>query len=62
MEFTKYNHSIQEKKIYEYWEKNNLFKPNSKKSKKLSLLLYHHQILLVNYTWVMPLIIVFKMF
>ena len=34
MEFTKYNHSIQEKKIYEYWEKNNLFKPNSKKSKK----------------------------
>jgi valyl-tRNA synthetase len=34
MEFTKYNHSIQEKKIYEFWEKNNLFKPNLKKTKK----------------------------
>jgi valyl-tRNA synthetase len=34
MEFTKYNHSTQEKKIYEFWEKNNLFKPSSKKSKK----------------------------
>ena len=34
MEFTKYNHSIQEKKIYEFWEKNNLFKPIPKKSKK----------------------------
>ena len=34
MEFTKYNHSIQEKKIYDFWEKNDLFKPKSKKSKK----------------------------
>ena len=34
MEFTKYNHSIQEKKIYDFWEKNNLFKPSIKKSKK----------------------------
>jgi valyl-tRNA synthetase len=34
MEFTKYNHLIQEKKIYEFWEKNDLFKPSSKKSKK----------------------------
>jgi len=34
MEFTKYNHSIQEKKIYEFWEKNNLFKPKTKKTKK----------------------------
>jgi valyl-tRNA synthetase len=34
MEFTKYNHSIQEKKIYDFWEKNNLFKPSSKKLKK----------------------------
>ena len=34
MKFTKYKHSIQEKKIYNYWEKNNLFKPNLKKSKK----------------------------
>ena len=34
MEFTKYNHLIEEKKIYNFWEKNNLFKPNSKKSKK----------------------------
>jgi valyl-tRNA synthetase len=34
MEFTKYNHSIQEKKIYDFWEKNNLFKPNSKKTNK----------------------------
>jgi valyl-tRNA synthetase len=34
MEFTKYNHLIQEKKIYDFWEKNNLFKPKSKKSKK----------------------------
>ena len=34
MEFTKYNHTIQEKKIYDFWEKNNLFKPKPKKSKK----------------------------
>jgi len=34
MEFTKYNHLIQEKKIYDFWEKNSLFKPISKKSKK----------------------------
>jgi len=34
MEFTKYNHSIQEKKIYDFWEKNDLFKPRLKKSKK----------------------------
>jgi len=34
MEFTKYNHLIQEKKIYDYWEKNDLFKPASKKTKK----------------------------
>jgi valyl-tRNA synthetase len=34
MEFTKYNHLIQEKKIYDFWEKNNLFKPKSKKLKK----------------------------
>jgi valyl-tRNA synthetase len=34
MKFKKYNHSIQEKKIYDFWEKNNLFKPSSKKLKK----------------------------
>jgi valyl-tRNA synthetase len=34
MEFTKYNHLIQEKKIYEFWEKNDSFKPKSVKSKK----------------------------
>jgi valyl-tRNA synthetase len=34
MEFTKYNHLIQEKKIYDFWEKKNLFKASSKKSKK----------------------------
>jgi len=34
MEFTKYNHSTQEKKIYDFWEKNDLFKPRKKKSKK----------------------------
>jgi len=34
MEFIKYNHLTQEKKIYNFWEKNNLFKPNSKKLKK----------------------------
>jgi len=34
MEFTKYNHAIQEKKIYDFWEKNSLFKPSSKKLKK----------------------------
>jgi len=34
MKFTKYNHSIQEKKIYNFWEKNSLFKPKEKKSKK----------------------------
>jgi len=34
MEFKKYNHSIQEKKIYEFWEKNSLFKPRLKKTKK----------------------------
>ena len=34
MEFTKYDHSVTEKKIYNYWEKNDSFKPSSKKSKK----------------------------
>ena len=34
MEFIKYNHSLQEKKIYDFWEKNNLFKPRLKKKKK----------------------------
>ena len=34
MEFKKYDHSTQEKKIYNFWEKNNLFKPSKKKSKK----------------------------
>jgi len=34
MKFVKYNHLIQEKKIYDFWEKNNLFKPISRKTKK----------------------------
>jgi len=34
MEFTKYNHLIEEKKIYDFWEKNDLFKPRKKKLKK----------------------------
>jgi valyl-tRNA synthetase len=34
MKFTKYNHSIEEKKIYDFWEKNDLFKPRKKKLKK----------------------------
>ena len=34
MEFKKYNHLIEEKKISEYWEKKGLFKPMNKKNKK----------------------------
>ena len=34
MDFTKYNHSIEEKNIYDFWEKNNLFKPSTQKAKK----------------------------
>ena len=34
MELKKYDHSIQEKKIYDFWEKKGLFKPISRKSKK----------------------------
>ena len=34
MEFKKYDHSVQEKKIYNFWEKKELFKPVSNKSKK----------------------------
>ena len=34
MKSKKYIHSIQEKKIYNFWEKNHLFKPSSKKLKK----------------------------
>ena len=34
MGFTKYNHNIQEKKIYDFWEKNNLFGPSPTKTKK----------------------------
>ena len=34
MEFKKYNHSIQEKEIYSFWEKKDLFKPKPNKSKK----------------------------
>ena len=40
MEFTKYNHSIQEKKIYDFWEKNDLFKPKPKENtKKFSIVI-----------------------
>ena len=34
MQFKKYDHSIQEKKIYDFWERNYLFKPTPAKSKK----------------------------
>jgi len=34
MEFKKYDHSVQEKKIYDIWEKKDLFKPSLKKIKK----------------------------
>ena len=34
MKSKKYDHSIQEKKIYSFWEKKNLFKPRPNKSKK----------------------------
>ena len=34
MEFKKYDHSIQEKKIYNFWEKKDLFKPKHNKSNK----------------------------
>jgi valyl-tRNA synthetase len=34
MEFKKYDHSVQEKKIYNFWEKKDLFKPAQSKSKK----------------------------
>jgi len=34
MEFKKYDHSIQEKKIYNFWEKKDAFKPIPTKSKK----------------------------
>ena len=34
MEFKKYDHSVQEKQIYNFWEKKDLFKPVPNKSKK----------------------------
>jgi valyl-tRNA synthetase len=34
MNFKKYNHSIEEMQIYDFWEKKNLFKPIPKKTKK----------------------------
>jgi len=34
MEFKKYDHSTQEKKIYDFWEKKDLFKPIVKRNKK----------------------------
>ena len=34
MEFKKYNHSIEEKKISDFWIKKNLFKPKKNKSNK----------------------------
>jgi len=34
MNFKKYNHLIEEKKISEFWIKNNCFKPKKTKSKK----------------------------
>ena len=34
MEFEKYDHSVQEKKIYDFWESKNLFKPLKQKSNK----------------------------
>ena len=35
MEFKKYDHIIQEKKIYDFWEKKDLFKPIQNKNKKV---------------------------
>jgi len=34
MEFKKYDHYVEEKKIYDFWEKKQLFKPRHTKSKK----------------------------
>ena len=34
MKFKKYDHTIHENQIYDYWEKNNLFRPIKSKSKK----------------------------
>ena len=34
MQFKKYDHNVQEKKIYNFWEKKELFKPIPSKSKK----------------------------
>ena len=34
MEFKKYNHLVEEKKISEYWIKNSCFKPKKRKSNK----------------------------
>ena len=40
MEFKKYDHSIEEKKIYDFWENKKLFSPlKSKKNKKFSILI-----------------------
>ena len=40
MEFKKYNHNIEEKKISDFWIKNGLFKPKkSKLNKKFSIVI-----------------------
>ena len=40
MEFEKYDHSIQEKKIYDFWENKKLFSPlKTKKNKKFSIVI-----------------------
>ena len=40
MEFEKYDHSIQEKKIYDFWENKKLFSPlNTKNNKKFSIVI-----------------------
>ncbi len=39
MEFKKYNHKLEEKKISDYWIKNNCFKPHKNNKKKFSIVI-----------------------
>ena len=53
MEFKKYNHKEEEKRVSDFWINKGLFKPRKTKlKKKIFQLLFLPQMSLVDYIWV----------
>ena len=52
MEFKKYNHKEEEKRVSDFWINKGLFKPQKTKLKKVFQLLFPHLISQVDSIWV----------